>query len=138
MTRTSAIQWALAAALVACSGPGTTEPDDDVVAPLGAGYELRLRDGDEQRGVVAQVLKVRIDISRDDTVYDGPITFTAEAEPGFVVAFRPMVVLREYTDVILIAERSVAPGRHDILFRGTAPGREDRTALLHLDLAPAP
>ncbi len=124
-------------ALAACTGPaGPTGDLSDDPALEKPGYVLTIREGSQRIAEVAQPINISIDITREPGGYEGPITFVAEAPEGIVVGFRPATVLRDFTDVILVADGGVEPRDHQVVFRGTVPGHVDQTVTLTLSLRP--
>lgn len=133
------IRTVLLAGLASCTGPAGPTEEPVVESPLAeAGYLIAIRGGDHRTSPVAQPLKLSIDITRQEGGWDGPITFTAEAPAGIVVGFRPATVLRDFTDVIIVADASVEPRDHQVVFHGTVPGHADRVVALTLTLQPRP
>ena len=45
-------------------------------------------------------------------------------------------MLRDFTDVILVADGAVEPRDHQVIIRGTVTGREDQVVTLTLSLHP--
>ncbi len=137
-SRASARGLVLAAALAGCTGPaGPTEEVEPGPEVTPAGYALTIRGGDQRLADPAQPVWISIDIVRVEGGYDGPITFAAEAPEGIVIAFRPETVLRDFTRVILVADARVEARDHQIIFRGTAPGRADQVVSFTLSIRPA-
>lgn len=124
----------LGATLLGCGESLPTEP----APPIDPGYQLRVVGGTSHTVALMEVLPLVLLIERAEGGYEGPVTFTADAPPGIVVIFRPTTVLvSDATDILLVAEGSVEPRRHQVTLRGTAPDRPDRLVVIDLDLTPA-
>mgnify|MGYP006908238019 CR=1 FL=1 len=137
LRRTRAAVLVVAAALAAC-GDDPVTPGPGPNPEPGAGYELRVLQGTSHTLALQEVLQLVLVVDRADDGYQGPVSFTADAPAGVVVIFRPTMVLNSNaTDILLVADATVEPKRHQVVLRGTAPDRPDRTVTLVLDFTPA-
>jgi hypothetical protein len=82
------------------------------------------------------VLPVILEIHRE-AGFEEPIHFSAVATPGIVVIFRPNIVLhREDTDLLIVADQSVTAITHDVHLVGKVTGKADRSVVLKLTVVP--
>lgn len=122
-------------ALGSCGEPPTVPPPPP---ELPAGYELRVLEGTTHTVALQQVLQLVLTVERLEGGYDGPVSFTAEAPPGIVVIFRPTTVLvSNFTDVLMVADPGVQPGTYQVIMRGRAPDRPDRSLTIGLTVTAA-
>jgi hypothetical protein len=122
-------------AALACSTP-TAPPDDEELPPPPAPYTLEVREGATHSVEHGEVLAVNLVVQRDEG-FEEPITFSAVAAPGIVVVFRPATVLhRDDTDLLIVADQTVAPKTHEVHLVGKVAGKADRSVVLALTVTP--
>lgn len=124
----------LLVALAACGGdpvgPAGEEaaPDPEVIPPP---FVLTLP-GDSTLAVAPNELAYLVVRVERTPEFTEVLTFSALAPEGFVVIFRPTEVVREETDLLLVAGAGVAPGAHHVTIRATAAGGAIQSAPLHV------
>jgi hypothetical protein len=128
----------VAAILAACTTSPTTPPAEEFTPPPPAPFTLEVREGINHTVARGEVLPVILKIHRD-AGFEDPIHFSAVTTPGIVVIFRPSIVLhREETDLLIVADQSVTAITHDVHLVGKVSGKADRSVVLKLTVAPGP
>jgi hypothetical protein len=133
-------RWIRTASLVgvlsACAGSPhpvlEEEPPDNEMAP--PAFTLSLP-GDSTIDIVPnELFAIVVGVERSPD-FEEPITFSALVPEGIVLIFRPTVVIRDETDILLVAETAVPVGRHTVTIRAEGSSGAVQTAPLLIDVA---